>query len=203
MSYPPWRRNRVTDSIDRTERFQATLDAWRANGDDRVNRTRFRVIEAMLRRATAYESEARRVIDARVSVLIDRYAQDITRARARSAEATQDSPLAALLGDMRQRAATRIAPDDLLDDLRTVYSKVSAEKRLRESQAQVPKNAGPLNSNSLVHRSLSLMREASPAYFEHFLGYLDALAWMEEAVFASSAPANAPGAKKAARVKAR
>jgi hypothetical protein len=197
MSCLPWRRNRVTDSIDRTAPFEATLDAWRANGDDRVNRTRFRLIEAMLRRASGHEGEARRAIDARLACLIDAYAHDVAQARAHATHVTTQSPLAALLDDMRQRtarhAAKHAAPDELLDYLRAVYSKVSAEKRLRESLAQVPKNAGPLNSSHLVHRSLSLMREVSPDYLEHFLGYLDGLAWMEEMMFASSAPAKKAG----------
>ena len=41
-------------------------------------------------------------------------------------------------------------------------------------------NAGPLNSSSLVHRSLSLMSELSPGYLQQFLSYVDALSWMEQ-----------------------
>jgi hypothetical protein len=192
MSSQLQRRNRVTDSIDQTARFEATLAAWRANGDDRVNRTRFRLLEAMLRRASDHEGEARRVIDARLASLFDAYAHDVAQARAKSTQATMQSPLAALLDDLKQRTATHAAPDELLDYLRAVYSKVSAEKRVRESLARVPKNAGPLNSSHLVHRSLSLMREVSPDYLEQFLGYLDTLAWMEEMMFASSAPVKKP-----------
>jgi hypothetical protein len=44
----------------------------------------------------------------------------------------------------------------------------------------VPGNAGPLNSESLVYRSLSLMRELSPEYLRQFLGYVDALSWIEQ-----------------------
>jgi len=32
-----------------------------------------------------------------------------------------------------------------------------------------------------VHRSLVLMRELSPEYLEHFVGYIDALQWLEQA----------------------
>jgi hypothetical protein len=49
---------------------------------------------------------------------------------------------------------------------------------MRQSQAGVPENAGPLNTNHL-HRSLSLMREVSPGYLEQFLSYVDALSWLE------------------------
>ena len=51
---------------------------------------------------------------------------------------------------------------------------------MRQSLEQVPGNAGPLNSSSLVHRSLSLMRELSPGYLQQFLSYVDALSWMEQ-----------------------
>jgi hypothetical protein len=93
-----------------------------------------------------------------------------------------------------------------LDYLRTVWSKVSAERQLRESLEQVPKNAGPLNSSSLVHRSLSLMRELSPGYLQQFLSYVDALSWMEQLNGGALVTRDAPRAgnvRKSGRAKAR
>ena len=96
----------------------------------------------------------------------------------------------------------------LLDVYRDIWAKVSANRQLRQSEQQVPDNAGPLNSNNLVHRSLALMRQLSPGYLHQFLSYLDALAWMEQfdgAVAAAkeaargSAKAGAKGAGKAAK----
>ncbi|HEX7684673.1 MAG TPA: DUF2894 domain-containing protein [Trinickia sp.] len=104
------------------------------------------------------------------------------------------------------------SPDlPMLDYFRETWSKVSTEKQLRRSLEQVPDNAGPLNSNSLVHRSLSLMREASPGYLQHFLAYVEALSWMEQLagpVAGAAAPpaADAPrstAAKKSVRRKTR
>ncbi len=69
---------------------------------------------------------------------------------------------------------------EMLDYFREIWTKVSTERQLRQSLAQVPGNAGPLNSSSLVHRSLSLMRELSPGYLQQFLSYVDALSWMEQ-----------------------
>jgi hypothetical protein len=86
---------------------------------------------------------------------------------------------------------------------------VRSEKQLRQSLDQVPRNAGPLNSSSLVHRALSLMREVSPGYLQQFLAYADALSWLEQlnASVAAAAPAKeAPRvstAKKGARGKKR
>ncbi|SAL41994.1 hypothetical protein AWB71_02170 [Caballeronia peredens] len=180
------------------------LDARREHDDDRTQSMQLRLIEALARRASQHQGEARRVLDARLSELLD--AQDIRDDAHNALQTPARSPLASLLDDMNQRARTQADPAELLDALRSVWSTVSAEKRLRESQAQVPKNAGPLNSNSLVHRSLSLMREISPEYLQQFLGYIDALSWMEELTLASGAAAkDAPRttAKKNARGKAR
>lgn len=67
----------------------------------------------------------------------------------------------------------------LADYFRDTWARVSVERQLRQSQAHVPDNAGPLNTNHLVHRALSLMREVSPGYLEQFLSYVDALSWLE------------------------
>jgi hypothetical protein len=77
----------------------------------------------------------------------------------------------------------------LLDYVRAVWSRVSADRQLRQSLEQVPQNAGPLNSSHLVHRALSAMHELSPAYLHQFLAYADALSWMERLNASASAPA--------------
>lgn len=93
------------------------------------------------------------------------------------------------------------SPDlPMLDYFRETWSRFSMEKTLRQSLEQVPDNAGPLNSNSLIHRSLSLMRELSPGYLQQFLSYVEALSWMEQlAVPAPRAAAAAAPAVEAAR----
>lgn len=84
----------------------------------------------------------------------------------------------AAIAGVRQRASL---PDmEVLDYFRETWSRVSTDRRLRQSLEQVPDNAGPLNSSRLVHRSLSLMRELSPEYLHQFLSYVDALSWMEQ-----------------------
>ncbi|MNL13669.1 hypothetical protein D3C87_1345820 [compost metagenome] len=94
----------------------------------------------------------------------------------------------------------------MLEYFRAVWSRVSADRQVRQSQQQVHKNAGPLNSNQLVHRALSLMRELSPGYLQQFLSYTDALMWMEQ-IHAATAPAPKDAArgaaKKTSRAKAR
>lgn len=79
-----------------------------------------------------------------------------------------------------ERGGTSSYPElPLLDDFQRLWSRVRTESQLRQSLAPVPENAGPLNSSALVHRALGVMRDVSPGYLQHFLGYVDDLAWME------------------------
>lgn len=91
----------------------------------------------------------------------------------------------------------------VLEYFREVWSRLGTEKQLQQSQQQVPGNAGPLNSSSLVHRSLSLMQELSPGYLQQFLSYVDALSWLEQMGAAGAPPgketARAAGTKKGTR----
>lgn len=63
---------------------------------------------------------------------------------------------------------------------RGTWSRLSAQQRLREATAQVPAQAGPLNSHHLVHRALALMQQLAPGYLEHFVGHVDALLSIEQ-----------------------
>jgi len=90
---------------------------------------------------------------------------------------------------------------EMLDYFREIWSRLRTEGQLLQSLEQVPGNAGPLNSSSLVHRSLSLMRELSPGYLQQFLSYVDALSWMEQingggALASKDAPRAGSGRKK-------
>ncbi|WP_374622044.1 DUF2894 domain-containing protein [Pandoraea sp.] len=106
---------------------------------------------------------------------------------------------------------TVIATDNAFEDLdvleyfRETWSKLSTDGNLRQSLAQVPENAGPLNSSHLVHRALSLMHDVSPDYLRHFLRHADALSWLEDmettGVLGNKATARAP--VKPSRAKSR
>ncbi len=90
-------------------------------------------------------------------------------------------------GDAHTTAASHGLPSSRPVELKSVsefkatWSRLSADRRLNQSlMAKAPGNAGPLNSQHLVHRSLRLMRELSPAYLRQFMAYADALAWIED-----------------------
>lgn len=187
---------------------RSTLDAWRASGADRGNPLRFQLIVALERRAAAYDGDARRVLDRRLSSLIEAYALDVERtspeasaAESASEEARKES-LAALADYVarqgsahREDTASAAYPElPALDYFRGVWSKVRTEKQIRQSLAPVPGNAGPLNSGSLVHRALSLMSELSPGYLKQFLSYVDTLSLMEQMNGGAPAPKDTPRA---------
>ena len=201
------------------------LDAWREFGADRLDPVRFYFIDALARRAAAHTGETRRILDDRLRTLIEAYAGDIehagssatgsSSADAAPAGTPARGPLAGLTDHIASHApadgdglavahglpgAASYPELAELDYFREIWSKVRTEKQLRQSFEQVPGNAGPLNSSSLVHRSLSLMRELSPGYLKQFLAYVDALSWMEQ-MNGGGTPAgkDAPRAGSAAR----
>jgi hypothetical protein len=117
------------------------------------------------------------------------------------ADQASRSPLADLLRHIDQQASTAdssaVAPTALprvdppaelrtLRMFRSTWSKLSVDQKLGESLAKAPENAGPLNSNLLVLRSLKLMHETSPAYLRRFMGYIDALLWLDQAALGAS-----------------
>lgn len=193
-------------AVSEVSEARATLDAWRERGADRLNPVRFQFIAALERRAARHSGAARRLLDGRLRGLLDAYAIDLERATASTAqkdaaaapastsnEAVHET-LAGLIDHIARYAPAVHKQTDSYPELsalgyfREVWSKVRTETQLRQSLAQVPGNAGPLNSSSLVHRSLSLMRELSPEYLKQFLSYLDTLSWLEQ--MPGGAPAN-------------
>ncbi|KVH64236.1 hypothetical protein WS89_04820 [Burkholderia sp. MSMB1072] len=189
---------------------RATLDAWREQGADRLDPVRFHRIDALERRAAVLDGAARTLVDARLATLIEGFAEIVARGndadtpRERweaAAEAPARGALAALVeGLARDAQADRRGLDpELVDYFRATWSKVRTEQQYRQSLDQVPRNAGPLNSNSLVHRSLATMRELSPDYLQQFLSYVDALAWLEDLVGGGAQPEKEAPRAKAAR----
>nr|WP_028216575.1 DUF2894 domain-containing protein [Paraburkholderia oxyphila] len=209
----------MSESEHEATRARATLDAWRAQGADRLDPVRFALIDALDRRASAHAGAARRVLDARIDTLLADYAAGIEHAtsnpQTHTESASQQSTsthgsLAAHIGNAAHLARSG-PPEELLDYFREVWSRLSADQQVQQSLDQVPKNAGPLNSSSLVHRALLLMRELSPGYLRQFLAYADALSWLEDLnAVTAPAPKETPrtgaakeGAKKATRKRSR
>jgi hypothetical protein len=169
---------------------------------------RLRFIEALERRSANYSGTARVLLDTRLSELIDQQAAKSQRPSPAAEPAEHErvrSPLGELADSMARDA--RPSAPEMLDYFRKTWASLRTENQLRQSLGEVPQNAGPLNSNSLVHRSLSLMRELSPGYLQHFLSYVDTLSWMEQLngpeVPASKETTRTAGGRKSARGKSR
>ena len=169
---------------------------------------RFQLAEALARRASAHAGETRRVIDARVAAIVASLAAlpeeapatgvvapstgrgALSELVAHAARHRGPLPVAAPAGATSSTpratrpppAVTGAAADaKTLQFFKRTWSRLSADQRLAQSRASLPENAGPLNSQHLVHRSLVLMRELSPEYLEQFVGYIDALQWLAQA----------------------
>ncbi|MDR6535181.1 DUF2894 domain-containing protein [Variovorax soli] len=208
----------------------AMIETCRARGDHRRDPVRFHFIETLARRAAAHHGEARRILDGKLLELLAAYtADDSGQASgaeglpdaARKAQATR-GPLAELVDAIGRPAsaqgegAAASGPVPGLSSsshelktlryFRSTWSRLSADRRLTQTLAAVPENAGPLNSHHLVHRALMLMRELSPEYLHRFMAHVDALLWLDRANARSAAAGaetpRAEGQRKSARAKA-
>jgi hypothetical protein len=101
------------------------------------------------------------------------------------------SSLAELVRDVAKSAPDRV--DDGFDGhiglrpelrvtqyFRNTWSRLSIKKRVTKELDQAPKNAGPINSQMLLLRSLALMREISPDYLNRFTSYADTLLALDQ-----------------------
>jgi len=155
----------------------------------------------------------RRLLDDKLSALIDSYAGDLQKAatadNTNSAQAASQGALVDLLEHIALSTATRnqilaahnVTPPsssyptlETLVEFKKIWSAVRTGSQVRQSLEQVPENAGPLNSGALVHRSIGLMRDLSPGYLQQFLSYIDALSWVEQINGSISATSEAPRA---------
>jgi len=209
-----------------------TLDALRERGAHHLDPVRFRLVESMVRRASAHRGSTRQVLDEKVSSLLLALSETVALAEARPIQA--DTPahpglpapgeLARLVAHTARHkpggvnavvtsapgmapAATRPSHDSPVDPttlqfFRRTWSRLSADQRLAQSRSSLPDNAGPLNSQHLVHRALNVMRELSPDYFDLFISHVDTLLWLEraneQAAREVGLPPRAKGGKKAA-----
>jgi len=210
-------------SNDAASGSDATIDAWRQHGDHRFDPVRFHFIEALARRAANHEGAARHVLDERLQTHIAAYAEALQKSRETPQVAPDDEPaparrsaLAELVEHLGQHAAPPAvgsAPSPAssgelktLSYFKSTWSRLSADRRLHQSLAKVPENAGPLNSHHLVHRALTLMRDLSPEYLNKFMSYVDGLLWLDDANTRGPAAAGGQGGeagKKSGRGKAR
>lgn len=136
-------------------------------------------IAALQRRAQLHKGAARAHIEARLQAL--RSAMPATDTAPAETPPAPDriSPLAALVAQL----ARRNPPSGELKavrDHRSTWVKLGVQQRLTQTLARVPDNAGPLNTQRLMHKALTRMGDASPAYLQHFMAHVEALLALEQ-----------------------
>jgi hypothetical protein len=187
--------------------FQAQLDALRASGAADRDPVRFAYLEALIRRAAGQPEAIRQVLSGKISAAAEELAGSQPAATSGVAVADTASPLTEFLayisGHVHEPAAMlqpssenatvsrKIRPKSKKSpagpELKSVaifrneWSKLSTEQQLTQTLAQAPENAGPMNSQHLVLRSLERMRDIAPDYLQGFMSYIDTLIWLDHA----------------------
>lgn len=190
----------------------ALLASARARGLPAADPMRWRRIEALAQRLAGHQGATRRLLEARLQTLLTELAAVAEHpGPAPATPPAETSPLRALLAQLqaaapeaqRQDAAPEAAaPRDLkvVQQHRAAWTRLRAEQRVAQAQTALPDQAGPLNSQLLLHRALTLMRETAPGYLQHFMAQAEALMWLEQA---QAAPAAAAPRGKATKVPTR
>jgi hypothetical protein len=182
---------------DEVLRARALLAAWRTGHAGQPLPIGLHVIDALATRTEAHAGQTRALLEARLAALLDAQSPAATPAeRGGHTHARPQTPAHCPLGGLLQQLAghdlakaTPLASTGLLaafpvlpalEQFRRIWARVRTDSQLRQWPAAVPEQAGPLHSSVLVHRAIQLMAQAAPGYLQHFLAYVDALAWMEQ-----------------------
>jgi hypothetical protein len=195
------------------------LDALQRVGAGRVDPVRLRYLEVLARRIASSQPAMQQQLLGRwradCALLEERCLRTapsggvVDAPRGRPGAAT---PLADLNHYLRSasRAAAGASPHALpgddaselrsLRDFRETWSRIAAVDQVDAAVTRGPENAGPLNSHSLVLRSLALMRSLSPDYLRRFLSQMETLMALEQATERQREPV-AKAKPKAARKK--
>ena len=98
---------------------------------------------------------------------------------------------------------TEATPRPLRGELRSLrqsretWSRLHAERQLAQALAEAPQNAGPIHSERVVLRTLQRMHALSPAYFQQFMAYADALLSLEKTQMQAQVQKERPAPTKA------
>lgn len=180
---------------------RARLAAWREQGADRVDPLRFALMVALARRAARHGGAARQRLEARLQELATAYAGRLGQPVAQPARDAGESPLKRLLerfadaprlavvprhapvapaAETGKPVAVDAAPMPVLDEFQQLWGRLRIDSLLRQCLDSLPEDAGPLHSSVLTYRAMTLMRDVSPGYLQHFVVYADVLTWMEQ-----------------------
>ncbi|MET4576100.1 DUF2894 domain-containing protein [Ottowia thiooxydans] len=162
------------------------------------------LIAAMARRAQDHQGATRELLEARLAQLGAESESSVSKSLPPVSRSSERGPLGRLADGLaaRHASAEPSGPDvpglsagsaaqrelGTLRQFRGAWSRMFAERRLRQTMEQVPPQAGPLNSHHMVHRALAVMQEISPAYLQRFVTQVEALLWLEQQQMPVAAP---------------
>lgn len=195
-----------------TADLNAVFDALSASGAAKRHPVRFVYLDALARRAAGQPEAIRQLLNARISAAASELNASPGNLLSKEQPTVTASPLAELLAYIDQHSAphpeaTQLAlPNATVNpnsrrnsELKSVayfrdeWSKLSNEQQLTQTLAQAPENAGPMNSQHLVLRSLQVMRDIAPDYLAGFMSYIDTLIWLEHATQTKPAATRSSG----------
>lgn len=188
----------------------ARLDALRASGAAERDPVHFAYLEALSRRAATQPDPIRQPLLVKLSALADAllarpatapqadtpapslladllaYISQQAHAHPDAMQPTTDNPTVNRNFQPKSKSASaggsQQAPElKSVAYFRNEWSKLSTEQHLTQTLAQAPENAGPMNSQHLVLRSLQVMRDIAPDYLQGFMSHIDTLIWLEHA----------------------
>jgi hypothetical protein len=186
------------------------LQAARDRGLPAADPARWRRIEALARRAASHTGATRQLLDARLQALLAAPASTTRAPHPPRPSAAHPGPLGSLLAALQGPASGPPGqpgeqggqpPGELkvVQQHRAAWAQLRADQRVAQTQRALPDQAGPLNSQRLLHRALAQMRETSPAYLQHLMAQAEALMWLERAAAAPAAEARSAPARAPAR----
>ena len=199
-----------TSTALQTEAIEVALTTWRAQTAPSLPATQVFFIEALARRAAMHEGETRQHLNQKLLLALAASTPHSPDAAAPSttpeAAPSTDTAINALTALRQQLEAQATTPartawrTENATSLRATWSAMHAQQRVTHALASKPPQAGPLNSEQLVHRALLMMREVSPDYLRHLVATIDTLSWAEQ-LQGRGGPVGSPMASSTSRGK--
>ena len=122
-------------------------------------------------------------LEAKIQELIHELAAPPTDSGTATSDEDAIDPLTDLLAHITQHTNEQPEATELrsIASFQDTWARLSTEQQLTQTLAQAPENAGPMNSQHLVLRSLQRMHDLAPDYLQSFMSYIDTLIWLESA----------------------
>jgi hypothetical protein len=168
---------------DEFKRPWPELETLRANGAAKRHPVRFAYLEALTRRAATQPESVRALLETKIDEAIRELSAFPTASATETPDDGVSNPLTNLLAHIAQHANEQPEAPQLRSIARfqDAWARLSTEQQLTQTLAQAPENAGPMNSQHLVLRSLKRMHDLAPDYLQSFMSYIDTLIWLESA----------------------